>query len=156
MQITVKFDGLKRTRWYEYCLRFFFGGVISVIAALLAKKYGPSIGGLFLAFPAIFPASATLVEKHEKQKKAEKGLQGSERGRDAAALCAAGAAMGSLGLMLFSLLAWKLLPHHSALWVLSGAAVVWFVSSASVWFLREHRHRLFRRHRTAGTTVLNS
>jgi hypothetical protein len=30
---------------------------------------GPRVGGLFLAFPAIFPASATLVEKHEKQKK---------------------------------------------------------------------------------------
>src|SRR5258708_27691038 len=136
MQITVQFDALKRTKWYEYVIRFFFGGAISVIAGLLAKKFGPSIGGLFLAFPAIFPASATLVEKHEKQKKEEEGLHGSERGRDAAALDAAGAAMGSIGLMLFSVMAWKLLPHHSAMWVLPGASLVWFLSSAGVWRLR--------------------
>ena len=28
---------------------------------------------LFLAFPAIFPASATLIEKHEKEKKEREG-----------------------------------------------------------------------------------
>jgi hypothetical protein len=40
------------------------GGVVTVVAGLLAKHYGPVFGGLFLAFPAIFPASATLVDKH--------------------------------------------------------------------------------------------
>jgi hypothetical protein len=119
MQITVQFDALKQTKWYEFAIRFLFGGAISVIAGLLAKKFGPSVGGLFLAFPAIFPASATLVEKHERERKERKGLYGSERGRDAAALCAAGAAMGSIGLILFSLFVWKLLPHHSPLLVLS-------------------------------------
>ena len=34
-----------------------------------AKRYGPGVAGLFLAFPAIFPAGATLIEKHEKEKK---------------------------------------------------------------------------------------
>ena len=38
------------------------------------QRWGPGIGGLFLAFPAIFPASATLVEKHEKQKKNRAGI----------------------------------------------------------------------------------
>jgi hypothetical protein len=157
MQITVQFDALKRTKLYEYAIRFFFGGAISVIAGLLAKKFGPSIGGLFLAFPAIFPASATLVEKHEKEKKEEEGLHGSERGRDAAALDAAGAAMGSAGLMLFSIVVWKFLPRHSAFWVLSGAGAIWFLSSACVWMLRERRHRIFRRHRQRDDrTVLSS
>lgn len=44
------------------------GCLITVATGMIAKKYGPGIGGLFLAFPAILPASATLIEKHEKQK----------------------------------------------------------------------------------------
>ena len=38
------------------------------VLVLPAKRYPafPVIGGLFLAFPAIFPASASLIEAHEK------------------------------------------------------------------------------------------
>jgi hypothetical protein len=36
---------------------------MTAIPGWIASKYGPVVGGLFLAFPAIFPASATLVEK---------------------------------------------------------------------------------------------
>jgi hypothetical protein len=50
--------------------------------------FGPSIGGLFLAFPAL-PASATLIEKHEKHKKEENGVEGRHP-----ALIAADSAMG--------------------------------------------------------------
>src|ERR1700685_3371964 len=48
----------RETRWYEYAARFFFGGLITAAAGIVAKKLGPAIGGLFLAFPAIFPAGA--------------------------------------------------------------------------------------------------
>ncbi|MGH9691779.1 MAG: hypothetical protein ACRD4C_12000, partial [Candidatus Acidiferrales bacterium] len=65
MQINFDFSALKRTRSYEYALRLFFGGAVTVATGLIAKHYGPVFGGLFLAFPAIFPASATLIEKHE-------------------------------------------------------------------------------------------
>jgi hypothetical protein len=61
-----------------------------VIAGLLAKQFGPVFGGLFLAFPAIFPASVTLVEKHEREKKQKAGIMNSVRGRQAAALDAPG------------------------------------------------------------------
>jgi len=37
---------------------------MTVIAGLIAFRFGPVVGGLFLAFPAIFPASATLIERH--------------------------------------------------------------------------------------------
>jgi hypothetical protein len=43
-----------------------------------------------LAFPSIFPASATLIEKHEKEKKEKKGLQETQRGRKAVSIDAAG------------------------------------------------------------------
>ena len=90
--MTVKFDlsALAATKWHEYGIRFFFGGAITVIAGVLAKEFGPVFGGLFLAFPAIFPASATMVENHEREKKREAGISGSCRGRQAAALDARG------------------------------------------------------------------
>jgi Protein of unknown function (DUF3147) len=134
----VRFDSstLRETRWYEYALRFVFGGVITAAAGLIAQKFGPGIGGLFLAFPAIFPATATLIEKHEKEKKERKGLDGSRRGRDAAALEAAGAAMGSLGLVLFAVLVWRLFPHHATGLVLTGATVAWLAASGGIWSVR--------------------
>jgi len=73
MEIKVDLSVIGQTKWYEYAIRFLFGGLITGIAGMIAKKYGPGIGGLFLAFPAIFPASATLIEKHEKQKKKRMG-----------------------------------------------------------------------------------
>ena len=143
MRIKIDFATLKETRWYEPAIRFLLGGAITVIAGLIAGKFGAAVGGLFLAFPAIFPASATLVEKHEAEKKQEQGMHGEERGRDAAALDAAGAAMGSVGLMLFALMVWQLLPEHSTPLVLTGALALWFASSLAVWLVREHRHKIF-------------
>jgi hypothetical protein len=102
MQIEVNPWVMGQTRWYEYPIRFIFGGLITAVAGLIAKKFGAGIGGLLLAFPAIFPASATLIEKHEKQKKREKGLRETRRGREAASVDAAGSAIGSLGLFVFA------------------------------------------------------
>src|SRR6202161_4251694 len=121
--MTSKIDpaGLKDTKWHEYLLRFVAGGVITVIAGVIARQWGPVMGGLFLAFPAIFPASATLIEKHERKRKQEKGLHGEDRGTDAAALDALGAAMGSVGLMAFAGICWWLIPKYPAPLTLSGA-----------------------------------
>src|ERR1700726_428131 len=65
MRIHFDISALRAAKWYEYALRFLFGGAITVITGVLARRCGPVFGGLFLAFPAIFPASATLVEKHD-------------------------------------------------------------------------------------------
>jgi hypothetical protein len=101
MLVRLDSSALRQTRWNQYALRFLFGGLITALAGLAAKHYGPVVGGLLLAFPAIFPASAILIEKHEKQKKERKGLNGAVRGRQAASIDAAGSAMGSMGLLLF-------------------------------------------------------
>jgi hypothetical protein len=69
MRVTFRLSAIARIHWYEYASRFAFGGLATALAGVIAKEYGPSIGGLFLAFPAIFPASATLIEQHEKRKK---------------------------------------------------------------------------------------
>jgi hypothetical protein len=137
MQIKVDTSGLGQTRWYEYAVRFLFGGLITAIAGIIAKKFGPGIGGLFRAFPAIFPASATLIEKPEKQKKEEQGLEGTQRGREAASVDAAGSAMGSVGLLVFALLIWQFLPHYNTWMVLMGCTVAWLTISVLIGHVRE-------------------
>jgi uncharacterized membrane protein (GlpM family) len=143
--MTIKIDpsGLKQTKWHEYALRFVAGGIITVVAGLIAQKWGPGIGGLFLAFPAIFPASATLIEKHERQRKQERGMQGKERGTDAAAIDALGAAMGSAGLVAFAGICWWLIPRYPAPLALGGATIAWLLVSFSAWSIRQRRRRLF-------------
>jgi len=88
----VKFNptALREIKLHEYLTRFALGGITCVATGLIAQKFGPIVGGLFLAFPAIFPASATLVEKHELERKAEAGIAFSLRGRLSAALDARG------------------------------------------------------------------
>ncbi len=137
MQIKVDLSVLGQTKWYDYAVRFLFGGLITAVAGIIAEKFGPGIGGIFLAFPAIFPASATLIEKHERQKKEKEGLQGTQRGREAASIDAAGSAMGSIGLLVFAFLVWQLAPCHSTLIVLIGATVAWLTVSILTWHLRK-------------------
>jgi len=64
MIVKLSFESIREAKWSEYATRFVFGGVVTMLAGLIADKFGPEIGGLFLAFPAIFPASASLIEKH--------------------------------------------------------------------------------------------
>jgi hypothetical protein len=143
MRVRFDISELKETKWYEYAVRFFFGGAITAITGILASHYGPVFGGLFLAFPAIFPASATLVEKHEREKKLRAGITKTIRGREAAALDARGAAIGSIGLVGFALTVWRLAPIWNGAVTLFAALVVWMTVSILIWRLR--RHRLFLR-----------
>jgi len=129
---------LKRTQWHEYLVRFALGGGITALTGWLGEKWGPIVGGLFLAFPAIFPASATLLEKHQTEKKRRAGIAHTMRGRDAAALDARGAVMGALGGMAFALIVWKLLPHMGAVSTLSLALGCWFGVSSGLWYVRKH------------------
>ncbi len=97
--VGVQLSSLKQTKAHEYAARFLFGGISTVVAGLIAKRFGPGIGGLFLAFPAIFPASASLIENHEKARKAQAGYDGTKRGRIAASVDAAGASIGCIGMI---------------------------------------------------------
>ena len=136
MKIKVDFAALKSVKPHEYAVRFLLGGLITAVAGLIAKRFGPSVAGLFLAFPAIFPASATLIEKHEKQKKERAGFDGTMRGRAAAALDASGAVMGCVGLIGFAIAIWITLPRYQAGLVLGSATVLWLAVSISLWHFR--------------------
>src|SRR2546430_13188710 len=125
MKIQINPEVLAQTKWYEYAVRFLFGGLVAAAAGIIAKKFGPEVGGVFLAFPAIFPASATLIEKHEKQKKKRAGMCGIVRGREAAALDAARAALGCIGLAGFATVVLQLLVPYEPWLVLAGAGLLW-------------------------------
>jgi MFS family permease len=132
MIVQFKFSALRQTNWSEYLVRFVLGGAITVIAGLIAAHFGPVIGGLFLAFPAIFPASATLIEKHARERKQKAGLPGTRRGKEAAALDAAGAALGSFGLAAFGLVIWLMIVASPA-WALVLAAAAWLAVAILAW-----------------------
>jgi Protein of unknown function (DUF3147) len=137
MRIRINLASLRQTQWHEYLTRFLLGGAVTVATGLIAKHFGPVIGGLFLAFPAIFPAGATLIEKHERDKKRRAGIPQTIRGRLAAALDARGAAMGTLALAVFGLFVWKLLPLHNAAVILAAALALWLSLAISIWRVRK-------------------
>jgi hypothetical protein len=140
-RIEANWSALKETKPHEYAVRFVFGGLTTVVAGLVAKRFGPGVGGLFLAFPAIFPASASLIESHEIERKAEVGSDGRNRGRLAASLDSQGASMGSIGLIGFAFVLWKWVSNHNALLMISAAAVTWLIIAYTLWVARARRPR---------------
>jgi uncharacterized membrane protein (GlpM family) len=105
--------------WKEHAVRFVFGGVVTAVAGLIAHLYGPVIGGLFLAFPAILPATVTLVKNHD--------------GRRAAVEDTGGAALGAVGMLAFGAVVWLLAERLAAWQVLGLAALAWLLVSAALW-----------------------
>ena len=141
MRIEVDLSALKQTRWHELLVRFCLGGLITAATGIIAKKYGPTMGGLFLAFPAIFPAGATLIEKHERERRQKAGLDGTEAARKAAAVDAGDAAMGSVGLFIFALLVSQFLREFEPWMVIGGGALSWAAASVSLWLVQEYQLR---------------
>jgi hypothetical protein len=135
MIVKFKPAALLESHWYEYAVRFGLGGAMTAVAGLIAARFGPVIGGLFLAFPAIFPASATLIEKHVRERKEKAGLRGARRGKEAAALDAVGAALGSFGLAAFGLVIWLMIALSPA-WALILGAAAWLIVATLAWHVR--------------------
>jgi MFS family permease len=143
MIVQAKLAALKGIQPHEYLIRFVFGGLVCVAAGLIAKQFGPGIGGLFLAFPAIFPAGASLVESHERKHKARAGIDGTIRGRVVAGVDSAGAALGCIGLAGFALTCWFCLPRLAIAAVFVLATFVWLTLAVMFWLLL--KSRIFRR-----------
>ena len=99
----------------EYGVRFAFGVVISIVAGIIGNLFGARVGGLFLAFPAILPATLTILEKKEGSAEALSDLRG--------------ATVGGVGLMAFAITA-SLLLTRSAPAGLVLALVAWIAVSA--------------------------
>ena len=141
MIVHFKWSALKDSSWYEHIIRFGLGGLTTALVGAVAQRCGPTTGGLFLAFPAIFCASATLIEKHERERKEAKCVQGARRGQQAAASDAAGAGWGSIALGFFGLCVWWPAPASSA-GSFCAAAIGWLVVAVSMWTLRRRLRRI--------------
>jgi uncharacterized protein DUF3147 len=128
-------SAVKQSHWYEFVILFVLGGLATVLAGAVSDLLGPEVGGLFLAFPAIFCASATLIEKHERERKQKVGLPGQRRGTDAAALDCAGAVFGSFGFAAFAGVIWPFAPRL-LLASLLLASIGWTVVSTLLWRFR--------------------
>lgn len=120
MRPTFAPEQLKKTKAWEYAVRFAFGGTITLATGLVAKQWGPAIAGVFLAFPAILPASITLVKQHD--------------GRAKAVDDARGARLGSFGLIAFAVVVALTATSWPPALVLVAAALAWTVVNVGLWF----------------------
>jgi hypothetical protein len=110
---------LKGVRPWEYVLRFVFGGLVTALAGGVTHAWGPSVGGLFLAFPSILPATLTLVKEHD--------------GRAKAADDARGGLLGSVGLVLFAVIV-AASGAHAPVWIVLGVATLaWMGLGVVLW-----------------------
>jgi hypothetical protein len=141
-------SSLKEGRWYEYLIRFALGGAATVFTGFVSSRYGAFIGGLFLALPAVFCATATLIEKHEIRRKREAGLAGERRGQMAAAVDSAGVGLGAIGMLAFAIIFSLTAGSSSIAAAFMGASFAWLVVSVAAWYLRR-KARSVRRVRTA-------
>jgi hypothetical protein len=104
--------------------RFAAGAVTSVVAGLMTLAFGPRIGGIMLAFPAILAASLTLIEEQEDSAEAREDARG--------------AVVGGLGMAAFAAVAAVLFGAVNAAIALLAATVAWFLAAflgyLAAWF----------------------
>jgi uncharacterized protein DUF3147 len=135
--VSIDLGKLGQSKPADYAIRFAFGATIAAAAALVSTRFGPRVGGLFLAFPAILPATLTLLEKKE--------------GKATACADASGGVLGAAGLAAFAAVALVLLRHTAPLLALGLALFAWIVVAVSLYFvfratdLYEKEDRLLRK-----------
>ena len=114
----------RKVRPRDLLIRFVAGGVTSVAAGVISLVFGPRIGGIFLAFPAILGASLTLIEGQEDSEEAR------EDGR--------GAIAGACGLTVFAIVAALTFGHLNGAIALLLAFVGWAITAfglyAALWY----------------------
>lgn len=103
----------------EMATRFALGAAVSIAAGIISKSSGARLGGVFLAFPAILPASLTFVQKKEGTRTAD---------RDAV-----GAILGGLALVSFATVGESMFGRHVAPLVLLAALAAWLATSLALY-----------------------
>ena len=104
-------DQLRKADPKELLVRFVLGAAVSVVAGIISKAVGARFGGMFLAFPAILPASLTIVQDEEGTRTAD---------RDAI-----GAVLGGLALVVFAAVGESMFSRYNPAVVLATALGAW-------------------------------
>ena len=119
MKPALHLGGLAKPAAWEWIVRFVFGGCVTVATGLVGRYLRLALGGMCLAFPAILPASLTLVKRHD--------------GRAQAIDDARGARLGAVGLAAFALTAIALRRGPAPV-VLAAATAAWTATALILWF----------------------
>ncbi len=119
--VTADLQKLKDAKPSDLAVRFVFGAAISVVAALVSMRFGPKVGGLFLAFPALLPATLTLLEQKEGMLKATAD--------------ASGGIIGAFGLVAFAVVASLLLRATLPVIALAAALLAWIAVAIGLYFV---------------------
>jgi hypothetical protein len=120
----------------ELAIRFGFGAGVSIVAALVGLAFGSTLGGAFLAFPAILPATLTLLEQ--------------KHGTEDAVHDQRGALLGAIGLVAFALAGAILFDRVAASLVFLAATAAWVVISVGLYLAVARYRRSTRRSRNNG------
>jgi uncharacterized membrane protein (GlpM family) len=95
----------------DLLIRFGFGAAVSAVAGIVSVVVGSEPGGILLAFPAILPATLTLIEKEESERQAED--------------LDVGAILGAAALAAFAAVVWQFMGSGSAPVVLLASTGAW-------------------------------
>jgi len=115
----IDLSGLRKPAAWEYLVRFVFGGLVTAGAFLISKRFGAAFGGLFLAFPALMPASLTLVKRHD--------------GRACATDDARGGRIGALALTAFAIVVTVTAASWPLPMFLLVATLTWAAVATGLW-----------------------
>lgn len=116
---------LRAVRRRDMLVRFAAGALTSVAAGVVTLVWGPRVGGVFLAFPAILAASLTLIEEEEAAKDAREDSRG--------------AVAGGLALTTFAAVAYVGFGHVAGAVTLALAGVAWLVVALALYLVIRRR-----------------
>jgi Protein of unknown function (DUF3147) len=112
---------IKAHRFKDYALRFVFGAAITLVAGLIGMWLGPKVGGVLLGFPALLPASLTLIQKKE--------------GKRAASVDSIGAALGAVAMVAFAAFVAVTVTRMGVVPDVMIALAVWLALAVGLYFL---------------------
>lgn len=72
MIVKLDFGRFRTTTWREYATRFVSGGVVTLLAGLIADKFGPGVGGIV---SRNFPSECVSDRKTPERKEAASGRE---------------------------------------------------------------------------------
>ncbi len=99
----------------ELAYRFIAGALTSIGAGAVTLLFGPRVGGILFAFPAILAASLTLIQEEEDSAHAREDARG--------------AVVGGAALALFALVAALTIGHVAGAVALLAAAAAWLLAA---------------------------
>ncbi|HET9782979.1 MAG TPA: DUF3147 family protein [Candidatus Dormibacteraeota bacterium] len=117
----VALEKVKTHHFSDYAVRFAFGCGIALVSGLIGMWFGPKVGGVLLGFPAILPASLTLVQKKD--------------GKDSASVDSIGAMLGAIAMIAFAVFVSLTVKSIGPIPSIVIALIVWLAVAVGLYFL---------------------